>query len=79
VRVNVHEAKAKLSRLLELVEDGETVIIVRYGQPLAELVPARWKTDFPFGIARREPLAPDGDDWWQPLSDADAEDWIEGR
>ena len=79
MQVNVHEAKSKLSQLLELVQDGETVIIARHGQPVAELVPVRWKTGFPFGIARGEPLAPDGDDWWQRMSDADAEDWIEGR
>ena len=79
MQVNVHEAKSKLSRLLELVEAGETVVIARHGQPVAELVPARRKTGFPFGIAREDPLAPVGDDWWQPLSDAEAEDWIEGR
>jgi prevent-host-death family protein len=78
VQVNVHEAKTQLSRLLELVEDGETVIIARHGQPVAELVPARRKTGFPFGIAREEPLVAAGDDWWQPMSDAEAEDWIEG-
>jgi len=79
MQVNVHEAKSRLSRLLELVEEGETVVIARHGQPVAELVPARRKTGFPFGIAREEPLAPPGDDWWQPQSDAEAEDWIEGR
>jgi prevent-host-death family protein len=79
VQVNVHEAKSKLSHLLELVEEGETVVIARHGQPVAELVPARRTTGFPFGVAREEPLAPAGDDWWQPLSDAEAEDWIEGR
>ena len=79
MQVNVHEAKSQLSRLLELVEEGETVVIARHGQPVAELVPARRKTGFPFGIARAEPLAPAGDEWWQPLSDAEAEDWIAGR
>jgi prevent-host-death family protein len=79
MQVNVHEAKTQLSRLLKLVEDGETVVIARHGQPIAELVPARQKAGFPFGIAREEPLVPKGDDWWQPMSDAEAEDWIEGR
>jgi hypothetical protein len=46
---------------------------------VAELVPARRKAGFPFGIARAEPLTAAGDDWWQPLSDAEAEDWIAGR
>jgi prevent-host-death family protein len=79
MQVNVHEAKSQLSRLLELVEGGETVIIARHGQPVAELVPARRTTGFPFGIAREEPLVPPGDSWWQAMSDAEAEDWIEGQ
>ncbi len=36
--VNVHEAKTMLSRLLEEVEGGETVVIARNGKPVAELV-----------------------------------------
>ena len=79
MQVNVHEAKSQLSRLLGLVEQGETVIIARNGQPVAELVPARRKPGFPFGIARDEPLAPAGDAWWQPLSDTEAEEWIQGQ
>jgi prevent-host-death family protein len=35
--VNVHEAKTTLSRLLEEVERGKTVIIARNGKPIAEL------------------------------------------
>jgi prevent-host-death family protein len=79
MQVNVHEAKSQLSRLLELVEEGETVVIARHGQPVAELVPARRKGAFPFGIARDEPLVAYGDGWWQPMSDAEAEDWLEGQ
>ena len=79
MQVNVHEAKSQLSKLLELVEEGETVVIARNGQPVAELVPSRRKAGFPFGIARKERLAPPGDGWWQPLTDAEAEDWIDGQ
>jgi prevent-host-death family protein len=68
VQVNVHEAKSQLSRLLELVEGGETVVIARNGQPVAELVPTR-KVGFPFGIAKDNPIVPPGDDWWQGLAD----------
>ena len=74
MQVNVHEAKSKLSRLLELVEEGETVVIARNGEPVAELVPTHRKGGFPFGIAREEPLVPSGDEWWQPMGDAEAED-----
>jgi prevent-host-death family protein len=79
MQVNVHEAKSQLSRLLELVEEGETVVIARHGEPVAELVPARRKSGFPFGIDRSEPLVAPGDGWWQPMSDAEAEDWVGGR
>lgn len=39
VNVNIHEAKTHLSRLLERVASGERVIILKAGQPIAELVP----------------------------------------
>ena len=78
MQVNVHEAKSQLSRLLELVEEGETVVIARHGEPVAELVPARRKR-FPFGIASREPLIGADDDWWQAMSDAEFDEWIEGK
>ena len=79
MKVNVHQAKSQLSRLLQLVEEGETVVIARDGEPVAELVPARQKAGFPFGIARDAPLVAAGDDWWRPMSDAEAEDWMEDR
>ena len=37
--VNVHEAKTRLSKLLEQVEQGEEIIIARNGHPVARLVP----------------------------------------
>jgi prevent-host-death family protein len=79
MQVNVHEAKTQLSRLLELVQEGETVVIARHGQPVAELVPVRRPGGFPFDIAREYPLVPPGDEWWQPMSDEEAERWYEGR
>ena len=33
------EAKAHLSRLLDEVERGETIVITRHGKPIARLVP----------------------------------------
>jgi prevent-host-death family protein len=43
-RVNVHEAKTQLSRLLEEVEAGERVVIARAGEPVAVLAPYRTAT-----------------------------------
>jgi len=37
-RVNVHEAKTHLSRLLDEVESGQDVVIARAGRPVARLV-----------------------------------------
>lgn len=39
VQVNMHEAKTRLSQLVELVERGETVVIARNGEPVVDLVP----------------------------------------
>jgi prevent-host-death family protein len=38
-KVNVHEAKTHLSRLLAQVERGERVVIARAGKPIATLEP----------------------------------------
>lgn len=36
---NMHDAKTKLSKLLELALMGETVQLARNGQPVAQIVP----------------------------------------
>jgi len=38
-RVNVHEAKRQLSKLLEDVEGGERVVIARAREPVAMMIP----------------------------------------
>ena len=39
IRVNVHEAKTHLSRLLERVAAGEEIIISKANKPMAKLTP----------------------------------------
>ncbi len=39
-QVNVHEAKTKLSRLLQRVAAGEEITIANRGVPVARLIPA---------------------------------------
>jgi prevent-host-death family protein len=39
IKVNIHEAKAQLSRLLARIRAGERVIVCRRNVPVAELVP----------------------------------------
>ncbi|MDX9963744.1 type II toxin-antitoxin system prevent-host-death family antitoxin [Desulfobacter postgatei] len=38
-QVNIHQAKAQFSKLIVSVENGEEIIIARYGKPVAKLVP----------------------------------------
>jgi len=40
-QVNIHEAKTQFSRLIAAVEQGEEIVIARYGEPIARLVPIR--------------------------------------
>jgi len=56
VRVGMHEAKSQLSRLVELAEGGEEIIIQRSGRPVARLValPRRRPVAEAFGALRGE-------------------------
>jgi prevent-host-death family protein len=47
VRVGMHEAKTQLSRLVDLAEGGEEIIIQRSGRPVARIV----------ALPRRRPVA----------------------
>ena len=40
-QVGVYEAKTHLPRLLDEVEQGETITITRHGRPIARVVPVR--------------------------------------
>ena len=50
-KINIHDAKTRLSRLVEEVETGEEIVIARAGKPVARLVPIKAK-----GILRRKGL-----------------------
>ncbi len=47
--VGVHEAKTHLSDLIRRVEAGQTVVITRRGEPVAELRPASPVSPRPIG------------------------------
>ena len=40
-KINIHQAKTHLSRLIEDVASGNEVLIARGGRPMARLVPLR--------------------------------------
>ena len=41
MQVNMHDAKSRLSELVDRVRRGERVVIARSGEPVAELIPHR--------------------------------------
>lgn len=41
MKVNMHEAKSNLSKLVEAAASGEEVIIARAGKPAVEMIPVR--------------------------------------
>lgn len=79
---NVHEAKTHFSRLLDLVIEGEEILITRNGIPVAELVPAR-QQGLVLGAGQddaninRDLVA--RNDWWRPMSDGEVEAFLDGQ
>lgn len=64
--VTIHEAKTQLSRLLTLVQAGETVIIAKNRQPIARLVPVSdLPAERPIGLYAGQVVM--RDDWDDPL------------
>lgn len=78
IRVNIHEIKARLSRYLEQVMAGETVVICRRNVPIAELRPiALPRSDKrPIGLHEGQFTVPDS--FFDPLPD-ELLDAFEGR
>ena len=66
VKINIHEAKTNLSRLLVRVELGEEIILARAGKPVARLAPMESKSgERRLGSAAGEFQTPD--DFNSPL------------
>lgn len=73
---NVHEAKSNLSQLLRKVEQGERVIIMRDGEPVAELTPCRpqrRKVQLGFAAGQVRVTA----NWHKPMTDKEVERLLE--
>jgi prevent-host-death family protein len=75
--VSVHAAKTQLSRLLDLVESGEPVVIRRHGKPVARLMPVRRPRRAALGAMRGEFTMARG--WEKALTDEEAEAFWGGR
>jgi prevent-host-death family protein len=77
MQVSITDAKKTLSQLLKAVEDGERVTICRRGVPIVDIV--RTKTP---SLKKRTLGALKGHikiidpDWWKPMTDKEADEFI---
>ncbi len=75
--VSVHQAKTQLSALLDLVEDGEEIVIQRHGKPVARLVGVAKANRSPLGAMKDEFVLPEY--WDKPLTDEQADAFWAGK
>lgn len=56
IRLNIHEAKTHLSRYLDRLARGETILLCKRNQPIAEIrgLPAARRSKRPIGLAKGE-------------------------
>jgi len=67
--VGAFEAKNKLGQLLDLVEQGEEVIITRHGKEVARLTRPRMRSGACLMLwARKVPLCQRSGDWRSPTA-----------
>ena len=80
MQVSVADAKNKLPELIKAVEDGEPVTICRRGVPVVDIVRTRKPSRKPRKLGtwkgKIQILDPD---WWKPMTDEEADDFIAGR
>ncbi len=70
-KVNVHQAKTHLSRLLEKVGRGEEVVICKGGKPCARLVPVVLPEERPLGFVPGRVT----EDFFSPLPEEELASW----
>ena len=72
-KLNIHEAKTRLSALLSDVEKkGETFLICRNGQPVAELIPHKRRSRLTY-----HPVMRDIGIGYDPVEDLSDDEWGE--
>ena len=67
IRLNIHEAKTHLSRYLSRIRRGETIVLCKRNQPIAEIRPlqARRIQKRPVGLAKGRFTVPK--EFFEPL------------
>jgi prevent-host-death family protein len=80
MQVSVADAKNKLPELIKAVEDGEAVTICRRGVPVADIVRTRQpnRKKRTLGTLKGK-IQINDPDWWKPMTDEEAEEFLAGR
>jgi antitoxin (DNA-binding transcriptional repressor) of toxin-antitoxin stability system len=69
IRLNIHEAKTHLSKYLAKLEKGETIVLCRRNQPIAEIRPISAKRNKPRPIGLDEGRFTVPPEFFEPLPD----------
>lgn len=71
IKLNIHEAKTHLSRYLQRLTMGETIILCKRNEPVAEIrpLPQSRTTPRPIGLAKDLFTVPP--EFFEPLEEAD--------
>ena len=80
IKINIFEAKAKLSEYLERTANGEHIVICRHNKPVAELRPidhARTEPR-PIGPLAGRPVFDVPPSFFEPLPDEELDLWERG-
>ena len=66
-RVNIHDAKTHLSKYLENLREGETIVLCKRNKPVAEIraLPRPYRGRRPVGLAKNKLKIPKS--FFQPL------------
>ena len=69
IRLNMHEAKTHLSRYVARLQEGETILLCRRNEPVAEIraLPRTRDKPRPIGLAHGQFTVPDS--FFEPLPD----------
>ena len=75
---SIGQASRNISKLIEVAERGEKVVITRRGKPVIELVKVKAPKRRPVGFLRGRIREIDPD-WWRPMTDEEVDAFIGGR
>lgn len=80
MKVSVADAKNKLPELIKAVENGEPVTICRRGTPVVDIVRTKKavRQKPKFGTLKGKILIHDSG-WWKPMTNEEADAFIDGR